>query len=579
MGSLKPYSGAFGKPELLHLLRRTMFGVSKSDLNTFKGKDLTEVLNILVSGTPALPKPPLRAYFNNADPAKDTLETYKDDQGNTKIAVEYGKTWVNTAIPSNVIGNPSSQRRTSLKNWWTGQMIHQKHSVYEKMVQFFQTVVAVEESVIENPNSSYFTQELYRKYALGNYKQLIKDMSLNPGMLRYLNGYLNTKKAPDENYGRELQELFTVGKGPGSGYTEDDVKAAARVLTGWTLITRENNVNIVPKYGFNFNNHDTGDKQFSSFYGNKVIRYDTSITDKGSFATIEMRRAYEELDQLVEMIFATEEVSKYICRRLWTFFVYYDITPDIESEVIEPLAELFRQKVNDPDQMNFVVKALFGSEYFFKAEHRGCMIKSAIDYNVGIMRSFEYPLADDSKVDAQYYMWNLIRTYNLNAGQDVNDPPNVAGWPAYYQIPSFHELWIDTSTYPVRKTTYEALSRNTFTLSNNSTYGGTTNPSYGFRTKINFVDFVKKFDSPADPNELIAEATDLLLGGRISQSVRDQLKTNFLLLGQAQDYYWTDAWEIYIADPSTNDPEAKRVPAMLQELFMYLMSSAEFHLC
>ncbi len=579
MGSLKPYSGPFGRPELIHLLRRTLFGVSKSDLNSFKGKSLSDTLDVLVTSTPPLPDPPVRAYYNNVDPAQDTLELYTDAQGNKVYAVEWGKTWINSAIPANVVGNPNGARRLSLKNWWTGLMIHQDRTVYEKMVQFYQTILVIEESVVENPNSAYFTQELYRKYAFGNYKKLVKEISLNPGMLRYLNGYLNTKSAPDENYGRELQELFCVGKGAGSAYTEDDVKAAARVFTGWTLLNRENNVNINPKTIFNKTNHDTSPKQFSAFYNNKVIINDTSITDPAPFATIEERRAYEEINQLIEMIFSTEEVSKYICRRLWNFFVYYDITPEIETEVIEPLAELFRQHNDDPDQMKYVVKALLGSEYFFKSEHRGCMIKSAIDFNVGMVRTLEFPFPDAAKLEAQYYMWSLIRTYNTNAGQDVNDPPNVAGWPAYYQLPSFYELWVDTSTYPARKGAYEAISKSSFSLNKNSTYGGASSPSYGFTTKFNFVDFVKKFDNPSDPNALIDEAVEIMLGAPVSQKVKDQLKTNYLLLGQATDYYWTDAWEVYIANPNTSDPEGKRVPTMLQDLFNYLMSSAEYHLC
>lgn len=581
MGKLKPYSGNFGKPELLHLLRRSMFGVSHADLEFFKNKSLAEAVDQLVPKTPAIPSPPVRAYFNNPDPAKDTLEQYEDPvgSGNFKYAVEWGKTWVDTPIPSNVVANPNNNRRLSLKNWWTGLMIHQDRTVYEKMIQFYQTVLVIEDSVVELANSAFMTQNLYRKYAFGNYKQLVKDISLDPGMLRYLNGNVNTKTAPDENYARELQELFTVGKGPGSGYTEDDVKAAARVLTGWTLVTRANNQNILPTKGFNRNNHDINPKQFSAFYGNKVIINDTSIADKGPFENVETARAFKELDELIEMIFATEEVSRYICRRLWNFFVYYEITPEIETEVIEPLAEIFRQYNNDPDQMHYVVKALLGSEYFFKTEFRGCMIKSAIDFHVGIIRTIQYPFPTSTQLEAQYYMWNRIHTFNVNAGQDVNDPPNVAGWPAYYQVPSYYELWVDTSTYPARKSGYESFARSSFSLNKNNTYGGASSPSYGYTVKFNWVDFVKKFENPSDPNSLIAEAVELLLGATVSQNVKDQLKTNYLLLGQATDYYWTDAWEVYLANPNTSDPEARRVPTMLQDLFIYLMSSAEFHLC
>ncbi len=570
MGSIKPYSGPFGKPELMHLLRRTLFGFSKTDLNSFKGQSLSQVIDQLIPRTPPLPKPPVRAYYNNVDPTKDTIEMI----GNV-VQVKWGETWVNTPVQSNFVANPSGNRGNNLKQWMTGMQIHQNQTVYEKMVLFFQNLLVTEYSVVENVHSMYLTHSLYRKHALGNYKDLIKEITLDPGMLRYLNGQLNTKKAPDENYGRELQELFCVGKGPGSGYTEDDVKAAARVLTGWYIISREKingvDTNVIPRKAFNPANHDTGDKQFSAFYGNTVIKSGTPNDESNANA---------EINQMIEMIFNTDEPSRYICRRLWNYFVYYDITPEIEAEVIEPLAEIFRQYKNDPDQIQYVLKALFSSEYFFKQEHRGCMIKSPTDFNVGMIRQFEYPLPDASKLEAQYYMWNLIRSNVLNSGQDINDPPNVAGWPAYYQTPSFHEIWVDTSTYPARKTAYENTSKNTYALTNkDKVYDGVNSPSYGFTTKMNFVEFVKKFENPSDPNALINEAAELLLGAPLSQAVKDQLKTNYLLLGQSSDYYWTDAYDVYLANPNTNDPESRRVPTMLQDLFIYLMSSAEYHLC
>ncbi|MBK8244815.1 MAG: DUF1800 family protein [Saprospiraceae bacterium] len=225
------------------------------------------------------------------------------------------------------------------------------------------------------------------------------------------------------------------------------------------------------------------------------------------------------------MIFATDEVSKYVCRRLWNYFGYYDITPEIEAELIEPLAEIFRQNVNDPDQMRYVIHALFSSEVFFKNEHKGCMVKSPIEFTVGMIRQLDYPTPKSIQLEAQYYFWNIIRTHIFNQGQDINDPPNVAGWPAYYQSPSFHEIWIDTSTYPIRLGSISAISRSNFALPKTNTYDGANSPSYGYITKMDYIN--KEF----------------------------------------------------IADPNTTDPVSRKVPSMLQDLIQYLMSSAEFQLC
>ena len=106
-----------------------------------------------------------------------------------------------------------------------------------------------------------------------------------------------------------------------------------------------------------------------------------------------------------------------------------------------------------------------------------------------------------------------------------------------------------------------------------------TDASKSIPIKFNFVDFVKEFENPQDPNALINEAVELLFGVDVSQTIKDTFKSNYLLLGQSSDYYWTDAYNTYIANPSTTDPEGKRVPTMLRDLFVYMQSAAEFHLC
>lgn len=575
MPNIKPYTGSFGKSELLHLLRRTIFGPNKPDIDYFKGKTLMEAIEQIIPSTPVLPSPPLRTYYSNPDPALDQMEKYILN-GNIITAVPFGETWVNTPYQSYFLIGSSNNRRANLKYWWTGLQINQQRTLYEKMILFYQTLLVTEDSVIENGNTSYNTQTLFRLHTFGNYKQLVKAITLDPGMLKYLNGEKNTKTAPDENYGRELQELFTLGKGPKAQFTEDDVKSAAKVLTGWNVLYTEN-INgktqfIIPKTNFSQKNHDTGVKTFSSFYNNKQIIPDTNIVN-------DRDRATKELDELIDMIFAKEEVSKYICRRLWNFFVYYDITQEVEQEIIEPLAEIFRSYGDHPEQMKYVMQALFSSELFFDQKHRNCMIKSASDYTIGLVRQIEFPYPDSSLLEAQYYMWALLHNGNLNIGFNLNSPPDVAGWPAYYQQPVYHEMWFDTTSYPFRRGIYESYSRSNFALDKKNTYDSANNPSYGFLVKMNFADTVKKFDNPSDPNAVIEEALQIMLAPPISNGIKAALKTNFLLNGQSKDYYWTDAWNEYASDPKTTDPTAKQVPMMLQNLFNYIMSAAEYQLC
>ncbi len=144
-------------------------------------------------------------------------------------------------------------------------------------------------------------------------------------MLLFLNGSTSTVQAPNENYGRELQELYTEGKGVNSLYTQTDVHNAARVLTGHTIDSNYN-------YVFQAGNHDDQDKQFSAFYSNTVITGYSGAAGAG------------EVDNLFNMLLGTQECALFICRELYNFFVYYVDDATVESDVIAPLATVFPQQ-------------------------------------------------------------------------------------------------------------------------------------------------------------------------------------------------------------------------------------------
>jgi len=154
------------------------------------------------------------------------------------------------------------------------------------MTMFLHNHFSTETDNVSNPNYIYNHHNLLRTNALGNFKSLVRSVTVDPAMLVYLNGQVNTASAPDENYGRELQELFCCGKGPDSQYTESDVKMAAKVLTGW-----RNDSTKFSSY-FTASRHDTTSKQFSAFYQNKIITGRTGTT-AGDL----------EINDLMDMIF------------------------------------------------------------------------------------------------------------------------------------------------------------------------------------------------------------------------------------------------------------------------------------
>jgi uncharacterized protein (DUF1800 family) len=527
LSGISPYVGPFDRLAKLHLLKRTMFGASPSDINHFSTLTLSQAVEELINPTVPLPSPPLNDYNANvSDPA-----------------VPAWQTWVNNQTTD---GSVNFQRRNSLRKWWAGLMINQDRSIREKMTLFWANHWGTELTVISNAILGYRHHETLRRDALGNFKTMVKDITIDAGMLVYLNGFLNTNTAPDENYAREIQELFTVGKDPVTNlapYAEEDVKAAARVLTGWRINTTTGN-----SY-FDAARHDGTNKVFSAFYGNRVI----TGRSGASGAT--------ETDELIDMLFLKEETSKHIVRKLYRWFVYYEIDANTEQLVIEPLAQIFRQSNYE---IKPVLRALFNSEHFFDSLNRGCMIKSPCDMLIGHLREFEVQFPVSTDLVSNYGHWNFIRNSLAVMTQNLGDPPDVSGWPAYYQQPQFHEIWINHDTLPKRNQLTDYLIGSGH--SNNST-----------RIQTDAVRFAATLPDPSNPDKLIEDSINILLGLSISISSRNKLKTDFLLSGQSSDYYWTNAWDAYVANPS--QANINTVNTRLKGLFKYLMNLAEYQLC
>lgn len=522
---LNLYAGPWTKNEVQHLLKRTMFGSKLADINYFAGLTMSQAVDALLSPSAPMPSPPVNDYSpGTADPN-----------------VPAGSTWVNDFSTDGTI---NSVRRSSFKKWWTGVMINQDRSIREKLTLFWADHFGTETDTISYSQLIYNHHTLLRQNCLGNFKTLIKNVTIDAGMLRYLNGYLNTNSAPDENYARELQELFTLGKGPAVTYTEDDVKIAAKVLTGWRI----NNTNFTVY--FDSAKHDTTTKQFSSFYSNTSIPGQTGAN--GALET----------DALINMIFNKEEVSKYICRSLYRWFVYYEIDASAETNVIEPLAILFR---NNNYDVKLILQTLFKSEHFYDVLNQGCIIKSPVDHVISCMREFGviFPNTVTEYADA-YGMWNYIRGWKASMNQDIGDPPNVSGWPAYYQEPQYHELWINSDTLP---------KRNQFTDIFITT-GYTRNSK---KIVINAVTFTQTLPNPSDPNALIDDALSVLYRAPLSAASKQAIKEQILLSNQTQDYYWTNAWNAYIANP-LDTASFNIVNNRLKSFYQYLMNLAEYQL-
>ncbi len=549
---LQPYTGTFGREELRHLLRRSLFGCTNADLAFFQGQSLTQVVNALLSFTNDT-TPPIKTYWE--------LNGNTPDPNLIDPDVPFGSTWVDTPVPASPATDPSVFRTVSWAYWRTGLMVQQERTLREKLSLFWYNTMPVQAGEVVVGRFLYDYDQLLRTNCKGNFRTLVREMSTSGAMLIYLNGTFNNVAQPDENFARELMELFTLGEG--SGYTEADVQAAARVLTGWIVRLENNGVPIVPDTLFLPFLHDTGNKQFSAYFNNTIIQGQTGPNAGNT-----------ELNALLDMILAKEECGLHICRELYRFFVKGDIDAAIEQDVIEPLAELFRSTMAAPDQMEQVMRALLTSEHFFTSEVRSCMIKSPVDLALGAIRQLDLPLPTPAQYEAQYRVWGDIYGLVAFAGQELVNPPNVAGWQAYYQFPQFDKIWLDTATFPNRNSTLISIAFIGAATGNDLYQVESRNLSF----RMDPLNVVAQFTDPYDPNALVADAAELLFATPISAEVQQQLKTNYLLLGQANDFYWSDAYEIYVQDPGTTNQTAMLVPNILLALFVDMLQAAENHL-
>lgn len=527
-GGLDPYTGPWTRAEASHLLRRVTFGLKKAQVDQILALGSAAAAVDAVLDVPTdPPAPPINNYNNPNGPIP-----FIDEE------VASGETWVNVPFdPEYLLAE--GFRTESWRGWWLNRMIEGEANIQEKMTLFWHNHFATITDAVFHARSVYNHHKMLRSHALGNFKAFVKAVTIDPMMLYFLNGYLNNVAAPDENYARELQELFTVGKDGASTYSEDDVVAAARVLTGWTLNPATLETVFIPSL------HDAGLKVFSSYYNNTVLQGSSN--------------GDADLDALLNMIFQKEDVALHICRKIYRFFVYYKIDEDVEQNVIVPMAQIFR---DSNYEIRPVMRALLLSEHFFDATNKGCQIKNPLDLLVGLLRNYNLVLPSPTLLD-QYNIRLGINFYSGALQMLPGDPPNVAGWAAYRQVPSYYRNWISSDTLRNRNIISDVLAF----------VGVDVGPE---KLIINHIAFAAQFSNPGDPNILIDEALALLYPMPVSPLKKIVLK-NILLSGQASDYYWTDAWNNYINNPT--DPMAfQTVWFRLASLHKYIMNLAEYQL-
>lgn len=518
--SLTPYTGTWTKSEAKHLLKRTMFGPTLQQINDSvtngMAATITSLMQIPIIGEPL-------AY----DPAETVAAP--------------GTSWVNSVYPANTTQaqNVDIARAKSLGGWLVERINNEEVSIAEKMCLFWQNHFAATLSADQRSGYTYFA--LIRQHALGNFKQFMKDMTIEPNMLLFLNGATNTLYSPNENYARELLELFTIGKGPqiGAGdytnYTEQDVAAGAKILTGYIVDGLRSDTITQPYSSFYPILHDNSSKVLSYHFGGQ------SIANNGA----------NEYSDYIDVIFAQNEVANYICTKIYRYFVNYDLTSEVLTNVIPDMAATM---ISNNYNIQPVLEQLLSSEHFYDVALRGAILKSPMDMLMSMFNTTETVLAHPLAVNYEMYLYMYY--FSENMGQSYGAPPSVAGWPAYYQSPAFNKLWVNATHLQTR-----------FGLAYYFTvFSGI--PVAGENLKLDVLPFLDNLTDPTSAQIVIDDIAELFFPKAISVAQKATLK--YLLLGGQPDFEWTLQYADYVNNPGNttySQPVRSKVELVLFQVF------------
>jgi uncharacterized protein (DUF1800 family) len=460
---LEPLATPLNKKQAIHLLRRIGFGVDLKTLNFILGKTPNEAVNwILNNGV---------AKSNPTPPAWHNME-FLDP--NLQTPAKQGE--VRAFNTEQFIKN-----NEDLTLWWIRQMQNDRDSPLEKMSLFWHGHFTSSYLICNNIAGQlmYKQNALFRKFHLGDFKNFVQNMTLDGAMMLYLNGNENINTAPNENYARELLELFTMGIG---NYTEEDIREAARILTGWRI-------NIFK---------DSGQKMFESyfiggFFDDKPKKF-MGETFEVNYTVNQQNVFTNSIVKLNDVIFAkrSKEIAKYMMTKLYAHYVYSNPEkPDLK--IINELSTIF---ISSGFNLTEPISKLLKSQHFFDEQNIGVQIKSPAELVIGFSNFF--PEED------------LIKAEHIKElGMHLLNPPNVAGWKGY-------RSWITTKTLP-----------NAITF---------LNATLAKQSNILVANWASELGNYDDPKKLSESIVDLFLGKTPSSS--RLAKYMATLLGGAPDYEW-----------------------------------------
>ena len=531
-----------------HLLRRLTVGPTQKEIFSYTGLTATQAVRQLISNANYTPNPPVDFLINRDSTPNDySFHNKPFDYNHNNLYLNF------------------------IQYWWQSLMMSQQTPInlLDKLTLFWQNHFTISSEAVEDYRFINRYLLLIRNHALGNFHTLTFEISKDPAILRYYNGNTSEKESPNENYSRYLLELFTIGLTNEKGienYSENDVKAAARVLTGWKDKNYLLNGSVSIEPDFELSKHDTTDKTFSSYCSNTIIPGRSNIPS--NFGTI----GDADLTDLVTMILKHPQTPKFICRKLYCWYVNPYITQTIETNIITPLATYFASKENNYS-IQPIIEKLFTSQVFFDDNNIGTIIKSPVEFVLGTLRFFNQPAPDmtsDTKAFINYFKlisdkMSLMQLKLLSRDNSIENQD--------YNNTNYSKNWINNVTLNERRHFIESLIN----------YEAEVKP--GYKIGIELLDWVTSIQT--DFNNINSSSAitcqkildiflENLLAINLSQIQKDFLIDKIMMQDDRRDL-WNLEWNEYRSFPD-NSVKRNTVLTRLQNLMKYLLCLAEYQI-
>lgn len=476
LADLSEYTQPLDIKKVLHLLRRLSFAPLPEQIDQYVGKTAGVIVDeILGNELGPQPEPPDMDWVDK--PFEDPLKA-----GNPALRFE---------IESNI-----KKAYREFNDWWIDLMLKDGVPLREKLVLFWSTVWAIEFTydthALNPPGLCYRNNQTLRKNRFGDYKQMALDITLDGAMLLYQSLQYSNRNTANENYMREMLELFTMGTGDivtgDKNYTEGDIRQGSEVLTGWRTAAydKEAAPNGFYTTWFSPNDHIIDSKEFM---GNTIP---ARTEDENTEELVKN----QEVKGLIDIFFSERSmaIGRFVSNKIYKYFVYSN-PGAVPTDVLNSLAQTF---IDNQFNTKSIFSTIFKSAHFYSDEMIGIQIKRPPEFIIGLQRMLgvEYAESRDAIFDLD---------------QELYDPPNVGSWKGYH-------TWLSTKTVPLRaKYANEILA---------------------LADKDKLIALAKKFQSYDNPGNLADRLTEYFLSNfdMIEQDRKDSYKA--ILLNGAEESAW-----------------------------------------